>query len=234
MAEKPKPPSPEQIQMAIEMIAQNSFSPSKPGETWAGESTVSHALSRQLEITKAVAGSIVAAAVEQLWSENPDNPARVERRLVITRLEKLRDRLYRVILKPRYKRRYDVVAVNDPEGKEISRRKVLKSVEKYDDTDAAIVTKIIEVEHTLIKLRGLDKSIDQQKLTRELIEHLEKMSGGEGLQVSGAQISVAQQVKQLTVFTDAGQQVIKRAKSQEFIPPPKPDGDAQLPPPTTT
>jgi hypothetical protein len=232
-------PTADQIQIALEKIAANSYSPAQPGTEWAGEGIIVDIISKEMFVTRPFAKRIVDAAVEKLWSENPDNPARVELRLAIQRLTTIRDMIYRTLTRPRRKKKFDVEtkldANNKPVMKTIVRHgkkfevpetvKILKSVEVYHEVDAALISKYNEIEAMLAKLRGLDKAQEQGSLTRQFMEFLEQMAASDGVAVTGVNVSIAQLMKKLPVnqFSSAGKKVLSQVVDQQRDSSPPPD-----------
>jgi hypothetical protein len=210
----PKPTLEDQVHWTIGKMADLAITPAEPGQPWPGEAEIVSAVQGEFTLTDGEATAIVAAAAHQLWTESPDNPARVERRLMERRLTDIRNLVIAGIKKPRKTMTYRFVTKKDAKGepvKDENGQKVYVRVPRHEThterMDPSAVRLLIDLEKLLVVLKGIDQDAADDPMARELLEQMDRMSQGGESKQAGRKMSVAQRLRQLVGAVQQAPQV---------------------------
>lgn len=135
----------DRVEWTSRRIAEYSYTPLATGD-WSGRETIVEVVSNQFRIEKADAEKIVNETVKRLFDET-DPTSRVLRKLMVLRLETMRNYIHGIITRPKVKKVYKVV-----KGKRIlDRVDVLPN-----QANIQAIAKWIELEEMVARLQGLE------------------------------------------------------------------------------
>lgn len=197
----------DKIEFVTEKIAMLTIAPRQEGD-WAGRDRIIRMCRARYDLNYDAAEKIVNEAVKRLFDERPDNPPRIERRLLLQRLNRMSEIIFKSLEKSHVITEYEIFSVRDPATGDIKKDpagkpliyKVPKKMKKVKGAETSLIRNYIEIETLRIKVCGLDKAGERDSLIGELMEQFHQSAvKGSHLVFDKKGGSVAKQIRESNV-----------------------------------
>jgi len=221
----------DQVQWVLDQIARNGLRPAAPGNLWPGQKELATRIRQKFALKNIQqAMGLVEMAQDQIWAEQPDDPARVEKRLLIARLSHYRQIVLNWIERPRKTFKYELRPKKTRTGEPVMRRRpkigmqqvyarIPVSVEMDNREKPQLIKLLLALERMIIGLQHLQDEHSQSLRFHEMANMLdptllpEKDSAGKKIT---SITQVVQTIENFQQFGDAGRRVIEQAKAEEL------------------
>lgn len=154
----------DRLEFVTEQIAMRTVAPRPEGD-WAGRDRLLKATMKRYAVEYEEADRLVKLATSRLFDERPDNPPRIERRMMLQRLSRVRESILKELERKSIIMDYEIVSSLDSQGKPKTgvdgkpiQYKVPKKMKTIRQADASLVKAYIDIERLHAELCGLDEA----------------------------------------------------------------------------
>lgn len=212
----------DKIEYVTDQIAMRIVAPREKGD-WAGRDRIIRSVRARYKLDYSEAEKIVNEAVKRLYDERPDNPPRIERRLLLQRVNRMRENIFRMLERKHVIIDYDIFSVRDPKTGEVRKDqngkpltyKVPKKMRKMRVMEASLIRAYLEIEQLHVKICGLDRAGERDSIIGDIMEALHNAaSGGAGFNYEKGAGSIAKQIRSRPI-AELLDSTSKRLKSVE-------------------
>jgi hypothetical protein len=171
--------SAETLHFVTQHIVEYGYQPTRD-QNWRGRDDIVQIAADNFKSTIEAAESLVDAAVDKLWSAEIETSIAAERRMMILRLKRLQEVLYKHLTSKKRTVHYDFKPVLKPSGDVTKKKgkivyeKILKSGSTTRHVTPALGRLYIEVEDRLARLLGIIETEDVGDLKRQMKEQMEE------------------------------------------------------------